>query len=455
MTSQALCRLDAAGGWRVYKPTGSLDLSSSITEERTTSRETQEIKLKTNHVCLFVRRSLQPAQLLKLPPTANKTPNCDTMKVAIVFVLLFATVLCRPVRRVVSNSSESSEEMVRRPPALRKQAAVVPQAPAAPVQNVVAAAAAGSDESTETSEEDEQVAAEAPVEVKSASSDTASTSDPASTSDTASVNSKDSEDSDDDDNETEESDTDEDESSDSSESGESSTPAPSTVTPVIVTEEPVAETTPESIEPTIVTDTSRGDSLGGYPSDYKSIVYVEDKSYHKVPADYKSYEFVGTGKKMAYDMTGGNEVEKSLQVYKAIQVHTDILEEDTSTPDVESQGLDASSGTSQDQDITARQAALPEEESTSTSDATTSESESSSTPEETEEEEESASTTSDSASASQEAEDEESQSSEEATATPGAADTDSDESDSAESDSDEEAATPETVTDMPMVVTAK
>lgn len=49
------------------------------------------------------------------------------------------------------------------------------------------------------------MAAEAPVEVKSASSDTASTSDPASTSDTASVNSKDSEDSDDDDNETEES----------------------------------------------------------------------------------------------------------------------------------------------------------------------------------------------------------------------------------------------------------
>lgn len=110
----------------------------------------------------------------------------------------------------------------------------------------------------------------------------------------------------------------EDDSSNSSESGESSTPAPATMTPAIVTDEPVVETTPELIEPTIVTDpdSGRGDSLGGYPSDYKSIVYVEDKSYHKVPLPYKSYEFVGAGKKMAYDMTYGNEVEKSLQIYK-------------------------------------------------------------------------------------------------------------------------------------------
>lgn len=96
---------------------------------------------------------------------------------------------------------------------------------------------------------------------------------------------------------------------------------------MIVTEEPGAETTTaEPILPTIVTDTDtgRGDSLGGYPSDYKSIVYVEDKSYHKVPAPYKSYEFVGTGKKMAYDMTDGNEVEKSLQVYK-VQVSLSFL----------------------------------------------------------------------------------------------------------------------------------
>lgn len=115
-----------------------------------------------------------------------------------------------------------------------------------------------------------------------------------------------------------ETDEDDEESSNSSESGESSTAATVTVTPVIVTEEPVVETTPEPILPTIVTDTDsgRGDSLGGYPSDYKSIVYVEDKSYHKVPAPYKSYEFVGAGKKMAYDMNNGNEVEKTLKVYK-------------------------------------------------------------------------------------------------------------------------------------------
>ncbi|XP_023145229.1 osteopontin isoform X2 [Amphiprion ocellaris] len=378
------------------------------------------------------------------------------MKVAVVFVLLFATVLCRPARKVSDSSSESSEEVVRRPapPALRKQALVAPQPRVADVQKV--AAAAGSDESAESSDEDEAAAEEAPTEVSSDSTDTASTSD------TASVSSKTSEDNDDDDDddETEESETEEEEedeeSSNSSESGESSTVAPATIIPVIVTDEPLPETTAEPLEPTIVTDPARGDNLGGYPSDYKSIVYVEDKSYHKLPVPYKSYEFVGTGKKTAYDMTDGNEVEKSLKVYKALQVHSDLLEEDTSTPEVESQGLDTSSGTSQD--ISPRQAALPEEEeSASTSESTTSESESSSTPEEEEEEEEeSASTASDSNSTSQESEDEESQSSEEATATPGAADSDSDESDSAESDSDEEAAAgTDVTTDVPAVITAK
>lgn len=74
--------------------------------------------------------------------------------------------------------------------------------------------------------------------------------------------------------------------------------------------------TDEPILPTIVTDTARGDSLGAYPSDHKSIVYVEDKSYHKVPSPYKSYEYMGAGKKMAYDMTEGNELDKSAKVYK-------------------------------------------------------------------------------------------------------------------------------------------
>uniref|UniRef100_A0A665WXG0 Acidic repeat-containing protein-like n=1 Tax=Echeneis naucrates TaxID=173247 RepID=A0A665WXG0_ECHNA len=282
------------------------------------------------------------------------------MKVALVFILLFATVLCRPVTLVSFLTLCNGDFW-------------------------------------------QQVAAD-------------STSAP----DTASVDSNDSEDDDDDD---KEEDTDEDESNDNSESGESSTPAPTTASPVIITEEPVIDPTADPIVPTIVTDTARGDNLGGYPSDYKSIVYVEEKSY-KNPAPYKSYEFVDTGKKTAYDMTDGNEVEKSLKVYKALQVHSDILEEDSSTPEVESQGLEA---TSHDQDLSPSQASIPEEE-----------------------EDESASTASTSTSTSQESEDEESQSSEEATATPGAADSDSD-----ESESDEEGAGPDTTTDVPVVITAK
>lgn len=125
--------------------------------------------------------------------------------------------------------------------------------------------------------------------------------------------------------ETEEEEEEEDESSDSSESGESSTPAPSTVAPVVVTETPAPEPTDEPIVATVVTDTARGDNLGGYPSEYKSIVYVEEKSYHKAPGPYKSYEFEDTGKKTAYSMTDGNEVEKLPKVYK-VQLALSISE---------------------------------------------------------------------------------------------------------------------------------
>ncbi|XP_035464576.2 osteopontin isoform X2 [Scophthalmus maximus] len=371
-----------------------------------------------------------------------QTRNCDTMKVAVVFVLLFATVLCRPAKKVTISSSESSEEVRR--PAIRNKEALVPQT--APVQ--AAAAASASDESADLSAEVEE-AAEAPApDYKSSGPDTTS----APETETASVSDDSHDDDDDDDTDTEE----EEESSDSDESGESSTLAAVTVSPVIVTEEPAVGTTEEPIVPTIVAgpETARGDSLGRYPSDYKSIVYGgEDKSYHKVPAPYKSYEYVDAGKKAAYDMTHGNEVEKSLKVYKALQVHSDLLEEDTSTPDVESQGLDAA----QDQDISVRQASIPgepeEEESASASEASAGQSDSTSAPQE--EDDESASAASDSASASLESEDEESQSSEEATATPGAADSDSDESDSVEGDSDEEGAVPVATTDVPMVITAK
>ncbi|XP_004086631.1 nucleolin 2 isoform X1 [Oryzias latipes] len=366
------------------------------------------------------------------------------MKVAVIFVLLFATVICRPARK--TSSSDSSEEVVRRP-ALRKQALVASKSRVIPAQRVVAAPV---DKSLETSEE-EAVLPQAAVEVKAGMVDMVAPTE------TPTV---DSDEDDDDDDETEEDETeeDEDETTDESdsESGESSTLSPVTVTPVIVTEEPIIETTVDAILPTIITDpdSGRGDNIGGYPSDYKSTVYVEEKSYHKVPSPYKSYGYVDSGKKTPYGEIHGNEVEKSPKVYKqAFQIHTDFLEEDTSTPEVETQGLDMSSSVSQDQDMSHRQTTLPEEEEAAgTSDTTASESQSSSTPQE-EEEEESAS--SDIASASQEAEEEESESSEEATATPGAADSDSNEEDSDESDSDEKGVGPDVTTDMPLVITAK
>lgn len=142
-----------------------------------------------------------------------------------------------------------------------------------------------------------------------------------------------------------------------------------------------------------------------------------------------------------------------LRRLQALQVHSDLLEEDTSTPDVESQGLDAA----QDQDISVRQASIPgePEEEESASEASAGQSDSTSAPQEEDDESASAASDSDSASASLESEDEESQSSEEATATPGAADSDSDESDSVEGDSDEEGAVPVATTDVPMVITAK
>lgn len=122
-----------------------------------------------------------------------------------------------------------------------------------------------------------------------------------------------------------EEDDDDDESSDSSESDESSSPAPTTQSPAVETEAPVAETTveptPDYVDPTIITDpdTGRGDSLGGYPSDYKSIIYVEDKSYQKIPVPYKSYEYIG--KSTGYDIKYDNEVEKSLKTKAQVSLH--------------------------------------------------------------------------------------------------------------------------------------
>ncbi|XP_044000305.1 nucleolar and coiled-body phosphoprotein 1-like [Gambusia affinis] len=361
------------------------------------------------------------------------------MKVAIVFVLLFATVLCRPARKLSnSESSDSSEEVVRRParPAIRKQQLALPKSRSAPVKNVVAPAKSASDESEDASDETEE-AAGLPVQVKSGVA--------GSPADTSSVTSEDSDDSDDDhDDDKDESDTDEEDSD--SQSGESSTPVPVTVTPTPGVVE--SETTQEPIEPTVVTDpdAGRGDSLTGLTEDYKTTVFVDKKSYQKGPDSYKSYEIVG--KKVAYDMTNGNEVEKYPKVYKAFQIHSDIVEEDTSTPEVETQGLDASSGLSQDQDVKVRQAAVPaEDDSASSGASTTNDSESSSTPEEEEEEGASSLVTAPAPNPRRPEQ-------REATATPAPADSDSDEDDSVEGDSDEDGAGPNP-TDMPVVVTAK
>ncbi|CAL8279967.1 unnamed protein product [Merluccius merluccius] len=341
------------------------------------------------------------------------------MKAAIIFTLLLTTVLCRPARRPFSSSESSEEQVVVDFPSLVKSV------------------------------------------ITDIFSESASLPDPSPTPDSASDHSQDDDDDDDDDDtseETEENETKEDESTESSESGEPSTPSPVTMTTAtaVVTEEPTADATPEPVTATVVTDQGRGDSLSRYPSDYKTILYVEeDKSYQKVPSPYKSYELLDGGKKMAYDMADDNEVEKGLKVYKALQVHADLLEEDTSTPEVESQGLDTSFGASSpDQEASPRQALLPgiqeQEVSFRASDASTAAPTQTSSATE-EEEEESTASASNSASASQESED-----SEDATATPGAADSQSDESDSSESDSDEEGtAAPAATTDMPAVVTAK
>jgi len=134
-------------------------------------------------------------------------------------------------------------------------------------------------------------------------------------------------------------------------------------------------------------------------------------------------------------------------------VHADLLEEDTSTPEVENQGLDTSFGTSSpDQEASAKQALLPDlqDQEVSFSPGNGAPSESSSATEE-EEEEESPTSASNSASPSQESED-----SEDATGTPGAADSQSDESDGLEDDSEEEGVVIlNFTTDVPVVVTAK
>ncbi|CAB1318274.1 unnamed protein product [Coregonus sp. 'balchen'] len=357
------------------------------------------------------------------------------MKAAIVFVLLFATVLCRPVKRSSSSSSESSEEVVKPAPVLRKAPAELPQV--ASVQNVGAGTA-----SDESSDEDETEGADP-------------TSDPTADS-TASTDSADSDESKDstDSDETEE-----------SESGEADTTA------APPTAEPTVEPTLAPTEAPIYDD-GRGDSMG-YPGDYKkSIIYVDTNNIEKGPSTYKSYgkmdEGMYAGKKVSVYNTGlGNEIEKTLKVFKALQVH-DFMEEDTSTPEVESQGLDASSGTAQEPSL--RQAHIdkasqdsgphesPESQGAESLEEEEAESASTSASDATSESTSSASSNGTSESTSASDETDSSNSSEEATATPGAADSDSagsDESQESDSDSAEEAVTEAAITtDAPVVINA-
>ncbi|XP_023664066.1 osteopontin [Paramormyrops kingsleyae] len=289
------------------------------------------------------------------------------MKTAVIFVVLLATVICHPVKRSVS-SSESSEEQVKPARGQAKAALTLMKAAAdlsqtAPEQAVTA----GSDESSDSSDENKE-------------SDTAS------------------DDSDDDDDTNE---------SDSDETTEVTSVAP---TPPVWTMPPFS-------------DNGRGDSLG-YPSDYKSIMFMESNKVEKGPSSYKSYgadkmddnSNLVNKKSSVYTEKDRNDIEKTLKVYKAVQVYEDPTEEDTSTPEMESQGLDPSS----------------ERQGPSTSQGTESTDETN--------------TSSDSTSAADGSES--SQSSEEATATPGAADADSSESsESQESDSTEDhSAAPEVIT---------
>ncbi|XP_077099349.1 osteopontin [Siphateles boraxobius] len=287
------------------------------------------------------------------------------MKTVIVLTLLIATVFCLPVKRSAS-SSESSEEMLavqRPPPILQKADANMFQEE--PTQTTPA----DSNESTNSEDDTEEA--------------------------------------------DEESDTDEDEENETDSSESNSGETQSTVVPSTV--EP-------SLDPII--NTGRGDSMG-YPSDYKkNIVYVDANNFEKLPSPYKSYSSDKLGgltfvskKTSAYDDQSFNDVEKEIQLHKALQVH-DLLEEDTSTPEMENMEPGDRQATLGGQEIVPAGNQESDGEGASAGD----------------------STDSTSASASQEENTEESDSSEETTATPGAADSDSDSSqstESQESDSDE------------------
>ena len=87
-----------------------------------------------------------------------------------------------------------------------------------------------------------------------------------------------------------------------------------------------------NVEPTLapteapIYDDGRGDSMG-YPGDYKKSIYVDTNNIEKGPSPYKYYgkmdEGMYAGKKVSvYDTGLGNEIEKTLTVFK---VHLSLL----------------------------------------------------------------------------------------------------------------------------------
>ncbi|KAL0965725.1 hypothetical protein UPYG_G00284940 [Umbra pygmaea] len=330
------------------------------------------------------------------------------MKAALVFVLLFASVLCRPMKRVYSSSSESSEEMWKPAPVLRKAWRVLTDG--APLQETNPTPEPTTNSPGNTSDSDESEESEE------------STASPIST--------------------------DSDDSDESSESVKAGTTAATT------TVEPTGEPT---LAPTQVPnfDNGRGDSTY-YSSDYKkSIIYADTNNIEKGLSPYKSYKKMDkemyAGKKASIYNTG-NEIDKTLPMFKALRVH-DLMEEDTSTPEVESQGLDVSSGPVEEPIL--RQAHVDDvsQDNAPSESLNEEDAETASAGDTTNESSKSSNGTSGSASA----ETDSGYSSEETKAMPGVEDSDSTESaESQESNSDEETATKATVaTDTSVVITAK
>nr|AMD08916.1 secreted phosphoprotein 1 [Lepisosteus oculatus] len=223
------------------------------------------------------------------------------MKTSFLLFFLLGTVYCLPMRRSFSRMKQDSSEE----------------------QQVLTA---GSDESSDSSTEGQK------PEV--ASNESADTTDSTDT---------------DEDNDTEEAD-----ESDESDSAEDLTTAGTFTAEPPFTSEP---TVPPFV-PTGRGD-ARGDSIGYYDDSYrKSMEYLKSNKIEKGPMYYDAEKMEKSMNLISKNTVGGkqkpikslhtnieeNAIEKDLKVFKALRMTDDLLDEDTSTPEVESQGLDAPGG---------------------------------------------------------------------------------------------------------------